>query len=1064
MIYNQILSIFYNHKEYFNDAIEIIKFHASKIDNFYEQLHQSRKKIINNIIITEDTPIEKAIKDVQTKMINNIVNPLMRSSDIKKNVNYEINIMIQKISDEYKNFIGQSMNNNSINVENRDFININDTIYQIADHIIGNTKGTYIPLEDKLINFKTDVLNRIYDDIDIILKLFNPSYNLKRRDMLQIPELEQASTNFLNIQDFNTLTETYNNDKKMYVFKDNCFVFGQALGAHIGRVNMNVPDNINNIINMLIGKNIYCLNDDVTTTMFDLFIYLYGSSLYSKPVDVKKSDIITYYNMLVDGKLDYSSVISRRIIISERNEPNIVVHPGILDKTKKIESGIVNVLNKILPEHITNLNLWLALDNITSIQPYNFEFPNQPDPAIYNTIVSAQLPIFIINENPDSNMYDRILYEKDITGNIIQAREIPQPIDIQEIQQPPEIQQEILTNANKTLSEIGFIPNTFSLNIKTADYMDFLKKRFILWSMNIIGPIFNEIERIVSSSFQNLEEFNSFDIKVKTVTLIIKILDRLFINTVNSEIYLLSIKKLKTELLLDRNNIYSTFKDRIIQYLDKIITKTNTSIKLDKNINDMVQINTTTPINSVYNMMDIIDERNITKIFDTPDSDPTQITRDEKIGNYLVYYPKDYNTIQPITNRMCMYNTTAIITTILKYGKSIDYYKQDINGFTPIYYGIQSGNYLIIKKIIELLKESLINNQLSNQYESPILYAYNMIRNTCIHKPNFKMLNITYINNLLLSSDINRNIPKGYYNKYKKILYLLNQFLKNPIDYTFEGLITIENDKRYHHIIDQDIINQIIDSKESDELNYECDIELFDKYIKRLNSIIIGKHPINNIIGEIKTIKTQSNIKNYIKDLKNITRIFEERYKSNRLYKYIYNVRPNKIDDTLIASTNNYNLLLITTGILSILDIFTYYINIILKTLYTSNIFNFDFERDNDVLKNQLIIIVDQYIKTNIFDLVRSFYFIKLDQYDNMISNSQTYLEEYIMRLLYQLSQNGVLAPETQVYNNIKQFINPHIIELLSKTLQYNQVILDVFHRWVTNLYHYFRTFDELIN
>ena len=151
-------------------------------------------------------------------------------------------------------------------------------------------------------------------------------------------------------------------------------------------------------------------------------------------------------------------------------------------------------------------------------------------------------------------------------------------------------------------------------------------------------------------------------------------------------------------------------------------------------------------------------------------------------------------------------------------------------------------------------------------------------------------------------------------------------------------------------------------------------------------------------------------------------------------------------------------------GIISIRDlILDYYLNIVLSTLNTTNIYNFSNNVFNDMIAVQTKAIIDTYTRDNIFDMVRMNYLIKLDQYDN-INQSQNVVEDFFSKLLDQLSQNGVIQPESQTYNNIKQYINGHMIELVSKTLQYTQVILDVFHRWIVNLYHILRTYDEITN
>jgi hypothetical protein len=65
-------------------------------------------------------------------------------------------------------------------------------------------------------------------------------------------------------------------------------------------------------------------------------------------------------------------------------------------------------------------------------------------------------------------------------------------------------------------------------------------------------------------------------------------------------------------------------------------------------------------------------------------------------------------------------------------------------------------------------------------------------------------------------------------------------------------------------------------------------------------------------------------------------------------------------------------------------------------------------------------------------------------------------------RLVESLVQNGILMSNSETEQNIKQYVVPHIGELISKTLKYNQIIIDILHKHIINLYYSMKTFDEL--
>ena len=67
-------------------------------------------------------------------------------------------------------------------------------------------------------------------------------------------------------------------------------------------------------------------------------------------------------------------------------------------------------------------------------------------------------------------------------------------------------------------------------------------------------------------------------------------------------------------------------------------------------------------------------------------------------------------------------------------------------------------------------------------------------------------------------------------------------------------------------------------------------------------------------------------------------------------------------------------------------------------------------------------------------------------------------------KLIQLLIQNGLIEINSDIEKNVRQYVIPHVGELLTKTLQYNQVMIDILHKHVVNLYYSMKTFDELTN
>ena len=1092
-IYKEALDIFYKYRQDIQPIIEIIKNHATKIYDFYEHKHQTKCKLNKekNKIYLEDTPIETSLKNIQNTFLTNILNPNSNTINIKKEINTSIIKSIKSISTEYENFIKLSLS--EINIESNNLLDLKETDINIICRHILSSNNTNDDIEETLQKTKIEVLFKIYDNIDNLLHILNNNYNIKRRDVEILPKI-------LLFWEFAVINT---NDNKLNIYIDNNYNDINYQDNIINNIYIYINPNIYYIIqidfnnyyetlfNNIYSNSLYILSvvqedaiksklkeynilyqDDFQRKEINIFIYLYHSNLYydkdTEDINIKNK-IIQYYNMLLDGSFKLMRIVD-----------NFQINNNMLYNLNTLEdSNIVDNINNILNNHINTLNLWLALDNIHTVTNFN------DDQKIYHIILKNKLNNFLLVENNDDVYYSAKTYNNHIITNQngfnnyipgdvhIEMNKVtisPVPVgyiynDTELIKSEPIklvpfyinfIDVIVIENIDYSLLEINFIPNSYSYYLGEYDYMNYLKKRFIIYliknSVNdsnddndkkykdFFNKLYNDIKNLINNYFRS-ENLSDEDITMKTIFIIIKILDRLFINTVKSEIYLISIKKLKSVIITDNTKKFKKFKDDIIKFLDQILHNSNTSIKLNEDIKINVNIPT-----------DLIDTDYITNLSkqteQTEQTKPTEIIRKD-IGNYIVYYPTDYISLETISIRYCMYNTTAIIETLFKYS-NINYFTQDINKLSPIYYAIQSGNYLLIdtilKNIYDIDDKRLILCQLNGLNQSPLLYAYHCVIKAFI-QPEYESLNVTYINRLLLSADISRNIPTNYYNMYKLII----KQLLNIVDYI--ELFNNVNDISSNLCIILDIIklNEIIHKLDdiSDIYNKSIEenfIKTYKTNIDKLNNLIIAEKPI-----ELHNTNIDINIDKEINILKKIVIILEERHQSFILY----NVDKSK--------KNSYNHILINLGIISIYDIVNnYYRNIIIKIILTLNIYNFD-NKEHEILTTQISNIINEYIVANIFDLVRLYYNIKLTKSDN-IKQDSTIIEDYLNKLLDELSKNGIIIPDSTIYENIKQHVNTHMIELIKETLKYNQIILDIYHRWTVNLYHSLKTFQVLIN
>lgn len=1022
ILYNQALSIFYNNKTLFDKQInQIIKPNIKQIEKIYNDSvgrllrsnNDSNGKILN--LYQKQLPINRHLMDFQNSILTLISNSKISEVDILQTISEQIKQTTKKISEDYEKLVIGGLAD--INTESsKSLINLNQfDILEITDKILNTTDNVYKSIEDELKFQKDNVQNQIYDQIDQILKLCYLLHNIDRKNSTQI--------------DVPILVNNY-----LYVYP--------------------VPD----------GTEPPTLFSPQTENIYKL---IYDSDLYSgrNLIDVylnqiNKNNLIQYFNILIGPNGLKTLQINDEFDIKVSNEINIIIN-----------------------DHISSLNLWLALDNIkanTNLTQYIFA-----DENIYNTQQVVKLDFFKLKtfstiSVPNPSNYDIVgikinsqhKQEEEIK---YQSMLVPLPLDL------------IPTDIKKI-----FVPNSFTNSVYEIDYLKFLKKRFIYWFLNectlsgSIKTIFNEIYNLIKN---NLTILNDQTLTMETVCLIIKILDRLFIQTIRNEINLLAIEKVKsiiqrsTPELIDNLSSLNNQSD-----LFNILHISTHIQKLDKTINQLVYIQTNSvAINPIYDKSNIIDENSIKNIFNKkiPDFTSPDIIEKQN-GDYLVHYQPDYQSLAPIKSRKCMINSTTIVNIILNsgqtMGKSIDYLKMDVNGFSPIYYAIYARNYLLIKTIFNKfgsIVSKSIQYQLNSYKKSPILYAYDLVLSTYekTKRPDFEMINVAFINNLLLTATIANNLPTNYYDNYKPIIHVLNEFIKFGFDSDKCKFFNLLNVKSFNHNNISNISTMIaalsnqINIKLQYNSNFISDSNLLP-ILTTLNNHILTYGKIDDELIQITNIKNNHNLISEIKHMKSLVEIFEKKHKSKKIYNsYINNVRPvvstsANISDDTIKTINEYYLILVILGIIGTKDIIAnHYANIIIKEFYTINVFNFDFTNITTNGPNQIGENISKLIKTfvdsNIFDMVRAYFEIKLDDFDFELKNKTT-IDDFFVRLIDHLATNGFFKLDSPSYYNIKQYVHIHMIELTIQTLEYVQTLMDICHRWTINYYQSLRTFDEI--
>jgi hypothetical protein len=118
--------------------------------------------------------------------------------------------------------------------------------------------------------------------------------------------------------------------------------------------------------------------------------------------------------------------------------------------------------------------------------------------------------------------------------------------------------------------------------------------------------------------------------------------------------------------------------------------------------------------------------------------------------------------------------------------------------------------------------------------------------------PEFDKLNVSYINQLLLSAEINKNISNGYVDLYKILLGNINKFIKDD-NYNFGGLLRINNNKMVFNEnlkIGKKEFRIVFEEKDKLEIDVQT-IATLEPNVKKIDKLILASKPINDEINNL---------------------------------------------------------------------------------------------------------------------------------------------------------------------------------------------------------------------
>lgn len=558
-----------------------------------------------------------------------------------------------------------------------------------------------------------------------------------------------------------------------------------------------------------------------------------------------------------------------------------------------------------------------------------------------------------------------------------------------------------------TIKQFKIVSNIFDSEI---DYLNLFKIKFITY-------LHNQIKDEPFDIISKLPELIHFDNNDKS-NMLITILDNIFINTIEKALYIISTNIVK-------NNIFSD--NEIIDYLYK-----------SDDINDLYK-----NLNIVFSVPEISLnlKKSIKEILKDLEKDQNSLVDDKIINNnhiiykdYLFYYPNDYLSLE-LNTKNVLYNNTKIIELLLD--KNVSWInKFDIYGFTPIFYIIKSGNYKLLQIFIETYNIKIYYN-ITRDNISIIYYAYNILVETYNDIPDFDIINNIFLEKLINDDDIKNSIPKTYDKLYKNILYYIDNFIKYD-DYDFDAFII--NKIKFMFNYDMIVNNDIYKDETYDFKNNNIDefISHIKEWVENINNKIIEGHNISD--DSVETV--------YLTSINDII---------HHILEYINKIH---IDNKYLiknSSPNNITFFILCLGMSSVSNLInSYYVNILLRLFDNDFLSN---KIDETILKN----LIKTYFKDNILDMVKCYYNFKKDLYDEYI-NEDNPIENFFNNILDYLVNNNVVIPNSELYNNIKLDINNYMITLISHTLEYNHILLDILERWLRNLYYKLETFKLLLS
>lgn len=753
--------------------INTLTSYFKRIPAFYEE----KLKYMNQL---NKDPITLAVDNIKNAIIKKISERKSDSIDLQKEVASQIIKTIPQISKIYTDFAKKA--NIEIDVYKRENVNINDD-----DNLTITTKILQnVNIKEK----KQIIVSLLKNEIQTMFYEIIPSHEFKNEPYKEIKAIfiddkfnNKLDENYLYIahideQDYTNIINNAKHDPDLYEllnYNKQYIIFA------------NSPINQCIFIHLYMSSLYKQASNNITVTnitdYYNSLIGNYNNNMMYESIDNNKlCNITNAYIRSLSNNFDSNKLkINKLFLLAENDDYRF--------NTYRLYSlaNLDNYNDKInisIEKQIDLLNLWLSLDNIDDadiINGKNFRSNELLEQfGIYNQQIITRSEEELISHNFFDQLDDNIVNElskkvKEI-GNGINSYEWEQEsnnaidtidlyIKLPDIQSPTLVtnisfdpkksMEKIFDNVIQqyqpkypvTISEIknlNLTPNIIDSNKYLAedlDILDIVKKEFITVLSENINYV-NILEKI-TNSFKKIG-FDDNNIKLQTVTILIQILDKMFINTMKFINDSNAINIILHQLMTDKTPGN--------QILLKILDEIKPTLKLDK---PLILTKTKTSLSE-------IDEIVNKTIFD-----------DKEKWQPLVYYDKEFTNIQPLgKEKLYLYNNPQIIKSI--YEKHADYLTYDNSRLTPIEYAIQSGNYPVV---------SVLNDRRTELKET----AYTILKN--INKL-FDKNGVTtkFYNDILENyiqvklknmAELGRNLPKNYETIYNIVAEKINNTIIN---------------------------------------------------------------------------------------------------------------------------------------------------------------------------------------------------------------------------------------------------------------------------------------------